>query len=125
MRRNDEKRVLCKFNLIFFNEFSDYGLPTYENWPLPPRPTTHPNIPSGRVYQFGPPPILEPLPPLLPHRVHPQMDFGDLDTSLDTPPGAAAFATVSRPGSAHSAPLLDLSIDRHYEFDSARTPTGT
>ena len=53
------------------------------------------------------------------------MDFGDLDTSLDTPPGAAAFATVSRPGSAHSAPLLDLSIDRHYEFDSARTPTGT
>ena len=29
----------------------------------------------------------------------------------------------SRPGSAHSAPMLDLSIDRHYEFDAARTPT--
>merc|ERR1719273_1220582 len=29
----------------------------------------------------------------------------------------------SRPGSSHSAPMLDLSIDRHYEFDAARTPT--
>jgi hypothetical protein len=29
----------------------------------------------------------------------------------------------SRPGSSHSAPVLDLSIDRHYEFDAARTPT--
>ena len=55
--------------------------------------------------------------------------------SLDTPPSRAATATAgatggdpsmggssSRPGSAHSAPMLDVSIDRHYEFD-ARTPT--
>jgi hypothetical protein len=39
--------------------------------------------------------------------------------------GGVASTGVSRPGSAHSAPLLDLSIDRHYEFDAARTPTGT
>lgn len=54
-------------------------------------------------------------------------DFVDVDSSLDgttlpsfhnNPQG-----TGSRPGSSHSAPMLDLSIDRHYEFDSARTPT--
>ena len=49
---------------------------------------------------------------------------GVADTSLDTPPShAGGGAQGSRPGSAHSAPLLDLSIDRHYEFDAARTPT--
>merc|ERR1711953_1129152 len=37
--------------------------------------------------------------------------------------GIGVPGTGSRPGSAHSAPLLDLSIDRHYEFDSVRTPT--
>ena len=36
---------------------------------------------------------------------------------------SAAQAGGSRPGSSHSAPMLDLSIDRHYEFDAARTPT--
>ena len=36
---------------------------------------------------------------------------------------AAAGGGGSRPGSSHSAPMLDLSIDRHYEFDAARTPT--
>ena len=40
-------------------------------------------------------------------------------TDLDTPPSRLG----SRPGSAHSAPMLDVSIDRHYEFDT-RTPTG-
>ena len=99
----------------------DNNSPFYENWPLPQRPT----IPSGRVYHFGPPPILEPLPPLLPHRIQLHPEYQDHDTSLDTPPGAVGGTStgVSRPGSAHSAPLLDLSIDRHYEFDSARTPT--
>ena len=108
------------------NIFPDNNSPFYENWPFPQRPPIQSGIPSGRVYHFGPPQnILEPLPPLLPHRG--QHDFfQDLDTSLDTPPGAvggAASTGVSRPGSAHSAPLLDLSIDRHYEFDAARTPT--
>lgn len=107
--------------------FPDNNSPFYENWPFPQRPPVQSGIPSGRVYHFGPPQnVLEPLPPLLPHRAHPQHEFQDLDTSLDTPPGAvggAASAGVSRPGSAHSAPLLDLSIDRHYEFDAARTPT--
>merc|ERR1719189_1966884 len=44
---------------------------------------------------------------------------------LDTPPSNVGIGQGggSRPGSAHSAPLLDLSIDRHYEFDSVRTPT--
>ena len=36
---------------------------------------------------------------------------------------SATQAGGSRPGSSHSAPMLDLSIDRHYEFDAARTPT--
>ena len=73
------------------------------------------------------------LPPLTPHQTlgltaKPQSTKGldrrlepispQLDTSLDTPPSRVA----SRPGSAHSAPLLDVSIDRHYEFDT-RTPT--
>lgn len=97
-------------------------MPFYENWPIPARSGHFP--PSGRVYHFGPPPhLLEPLPPLLPHRHY--HDLADLDTSLDTPPGAigGAGVSLSRPGSSHSAPMLDLSIDRHYEFDSARTPT--
>ena len=119
-------------NLMQSNIFMlpDNNSPFYENWPLPQRPLQGqqlPGIPTGRVYHFGPPPsVLEPLPPLLPHRVQLQHDFQDLDTSLDTPPGAvggAVSAGVSRPGSAHSAPILDLSIDRHYEFDAARTPT--
>ena len=55
-------------------------------------------------------------------------EFVDVDSSLDgtampsfhnIPPQG----TGSRPGSSHSAPMLDLSIDRHYEFDAARTPT--
>ncbi len=56
---------------------------------MPARPlaTSRPSIPSGRVYQFGPPPVLEPLPPLLPHRIQHHQEFADLDTSLDTPPG--------------------------------------
>ena len=56
---------------------------------MPARPlaTSRHLIPSGRVYQFGPPPVLEPLPPLLPHRIQHHQEFADLDTSLDTPPG--------------------------------------
>ena len=63
-------------------------------------------------------------------------EFVDVDSSLDgtTMPSlqtnpqqstasAAAGGGGSRPGSSHSAPMLDLSIDRHYEFDAARTPT--
>ena len=96
-------------------------------------------------YQFVPPPeaaSAQLIPPLTPHqsqgqiarpqhpaRGHTPSDRkndspGVADTSLDTPPSNAGGAQGgSRPGSAHSAPLLDLSIDRHYEFDSARTPT--
>ena len=67
-------------------------------------------------------------------------EFVDVDSSLDgtampsfhnVPPQSfvAVGSSVpnvsggSRPGSSHSAPMLDLSIDRHYEFDAARTPT--
>ena len=64
-------------------------------------------------------------------------EFVDVDSSLDgtsmpsfhnIPPqslmgSAPAGSGGSRPGSSHSAPMLDLSIDRHYEFDAARTPT--
>ena len=67
-------------------------------------------------------------------------EFVDIDSSLDgtampsfhnVPPQSfvAVGSSVpnvsggSRPGSSHSAPMLDLSIDRHYEFDAARTPT--
>ncbi len=60
----------------------------------------------------------------------PSPPHGEDTASLDTPPsrgGGAASAAAnvdlgSRPGSAHSAPMLDVSIDRHYEFDT-RTPT--
>jgi hypothetical protein len=127
-------------------------LPFYENWP-PPKPSQFPPPVRPRLstylgYQFVPPPeaaSAQLLPPLTPHQslgqaARPQyptrvqlLGFdrskqsyspaGDLDTSLDTPPSAANGGQGSRPGSAHSAPLLDLSIDRHYEFDSARTPT--
>merc|ERR1712048_1183716 len=69
--------------------------------------------------------------PLLPERILKDRNFNNdspgagEDTSLDTPPSNLGIGpgTGSRPGSAHSAPLLDLSIDRHYEFDSVRTPT--
>jgi hypothetical protein len=40
---------------------------------------------------------------------------GAADTSLDTPPshiGIGPDRNGSRPGSSHSAPILDLSIDR-------------
>ena len=63
-------------------------------------------------------------------------EFVDVDSSLDgttLPPfhhnpqqsttSGAQGGGGSRPGSSHSAPMLDLSIDRHYEFDAARTPT--
>ncbi len=85
----------------------------------------------------------QPLPPLTPHLTSgmpakPQtasarrvetstvatlMSGGEDTASLDTPPSRAGMASASRPGSAHSAPMLDVSIDRHYEFDS-RTPTS-
>ena len=108
-------------------------------------PPVRPRLSTYLGYQFVPPPEAavggQLLPPLIPHQSlgqaalpqHParvmNMDrkfadspAGDLDTSLDTPP---SNAQGSRPGSAHSAPLLDLSIDRHYEFDTglSRTPT--
>ena len=62
-------------------------------------------------------------------------EFVDVDSSLDgtampslqnNPQQSTVSAPQgggSRPGSSHSAPMLDLSIDRHYEFDAARTPT--
>ena len=38
---------------------------------------------------------------------------GAADTSLDTPPSHIGIGRDgSRPGSSHSAPILDLSIDR-------------
>ncbi len=78
-------------NVVLKNQtfIIDPNSPFYENWPMTARPlaTSRPSIPSGRVYQFGPPPVLEPLPPLLPHRIQQHQDFADLDTSLDTPPG--------------------------------------
>ena len=109
------------------------NLPFYENWPPPKQipPQVKPRIlPTG--YQFVPPPdaiSAALVPPLTPHQsqnqaAKPQEALrkeSPIDTSLDTPPSAKG---ASRPGSAHSAPLLDLSIDRHYEFDTAtRTPT--
>ena len=109
------------------------NLPFYENWPPPKQipPQVKPRILPG--YQFVPPPDASSalVPPLIPHQsqnqaARPQEIAGNqrkespIDTSLDTPPSAKG---ASRPGSAHSAPLLDLSIDRHYEFDTARTPT--
>merc|ERR1719361_1789102 len=62
-------------------------------------------------------------------------EFVDVDSSLDGTSMPSTFQALSsqqqqayqqgssRPGSSHSAPMLDLSIDRHYEFDAARTPT--
>ena len=126
------------------------NLPFYENWPPPkqcPPPVRprHPNI--HMMYQYVPPPeaaSIQLIPPLTPHQslgqvakpqhpARPSSSYSDqkmsdspgaADTSLDTPPShAGGYGQNSRPGSAHSAPLLDLSIDRHYEFDSARTPT--
>ena len=90
-------------------------------------------------YQFVPPPeaaSAQLLPPLTPHQslgqiAKPQHPHRHLDrnindspgagedTSLDTPPsnlGIGVPGTGSRPGSAHSAPLLDLSIDRYILF---------
>ena len=46
-----------------------------------------------------------------------------LDSSSEYQAQGGGGPSGSRPGSAHSAPMLDLSIDRHYEFDAARTPT--
>ncbi len=79
------------------------------------------------------------LPPLTPHQTSgmsakPQMASARRieavpthlsDTaSVDTPPSRGAGVDLSsRPGSAHSAPMLDVSIDRHYEFDARPTPT--
>jgi len=128
------------------------NLPFYENWPPPKQfpPQVRPRMMLG--YQFVPPPeaaSAQLLPPLTPHQSlgqvakpqHPRMPVvpmernqyghprndspGAADTSLDTPPSNVGIGQGggSRPGSAHSAPLLDLSIDRHYEFDSVRTPT--
>merc|ERR1711963_1014219 len=123
------------------------NLPFYENWPPPKQfpPQVRPRM-QMLGYQFVPPPeaaSAQLLPPLTPHQslgqiAKPQHPHRHLDrnindspgagedTSLDTPPshlGIGVPGTGSRPGSAHSAPLLDLSIDRHYEFDAARTPT--
>ena len=50
------------------------------------------------------------------HNIPPQTLFA---AGSSAPTGSGG----SRPGSSHSAPMLDLSIDRHYEFDAARTPT--
>lgn len=118
------------------------NLPFYENWPPPKQfpPQVRPRMLLN--YQFVPPPdavSAQLLPPLTPHQslgqvAKPQArpssateqrnSPGAADTSLDTPPSNVGLAHGgSRPGSAHSAPLLDLSIDRHYEFDAARTPT--
>ncbi|XP_059095272.1 protein turtle-like isoform X4 [Tigriopus californicus] len=125
--------------------------PFYENWPplkvgtgyLPAiQPKVHTyygyqyvtGLPSGTL-SIAPPGAELYLPPLTPHQTlgllaKPQAASrainrrvevtpgADLNTSLDTPPSRFE----SRPGSSHSAPLLDVSIDRHYEFD-ARSPT--
>lgn len=129
------------------------NLPFYENWPPPKQypPKVRPRLSSQQQqhaylgYQFVPPPeaaSAQLLPPLTPHQSlgqiarpqHPSSSNrppsdrkndspGVVDTSLDTPPSNPGAGQGSRPGSAHSAPLLDLSIDRHYEFDAARTPT--
>lgn len=120
------------------------NLPFYENWPPPKQfpPQVRPRMLLN--YQFVPPPdaiSAQFIPPLTPHQslgqiAKPQIAArpssaseqrnspGAADTSLDTPPSHVGLGHGgSRPGSAHSAPLLDLSIDRHYEFDAARTPT--
>lgn len=109
------------------------NLPFYENWPPPKQ--YPPQVRPRMMYQYVPPPEAasgQLIPPLTPHQSlgqaarpqHPTRSQNDspgvADTSLDTPP---SNIQGSRPGSAHSAPMLDLSIDRHYEFDSARTPT--
>ena len=128
------------------------NLPFYENWPPPKQypPPVRPRLSLQQQqhaylgYQFVPPPeaaSAQLIPPLTPHQSmgqvarpqHPSSSSaagdrkndspGVVDTSLDTPPSNPGAGQGSRPGSAHSAPLLDLSIDRHYEFDSARTPT--
>ena len=118
--------------------------PFYENWPpksqqYPPpvRPRYSPSYYG--VHYMQPLSIVPPtsseeqyLPPLTPHQsmglqAKPQATRGlerrvdylsEHDTSLDTPPSRIG----SRPGSSHSAPMLDVSIDHHYEFDT-RTPT--
>eukprot|EP00095_Tigriopus_kingsejongensis_P006307 snap_masked-scaffold61_size441589-processed-gene-2.1 protein:Tk06307 transcript:snap_masked-scaffold61_size441589-processed-gene-2.1-mRNA-1 annotation:"protein turtle isoform x8" len=117
------------------------GSPVY---PPPVRPKVHTyygyqyvtGLPSGTL-SIAPPGVTEVhLPPLTPHQTlglaaKPQASLGvdrrlepllgkpsDLNTSMDMPPARLE----SRPGSSHSAPLLDVSFDRHYEFD-ARTPT--
>jgi len=72
--------------------------------------------PSELVKQGHSPPALMPA----------AVVTGGLDSSSERAGGGVALGGGgggSRPGSSHSAPMLDLSIDRHYEFDSARTPT--
>ena len=100
--------------------------PFYENWPpkqtqepppVRPKPTTSTNFHG--VHYMQPLSIVAPaVPPLMPHGAKPSHSAHD--TSLDTP--TSARVGESRPGSSHSAPMLDVSIDRHYEFDT-RTPT--
>ena len=118
--------------------FNTSQQPFYENWPpnrslessmrpkLSPTATTYHGYHYMQPLSIIPPTSGAPLPPLTPHQSmnltpKPQTARGQIeihDTSLDTPPSRMG----SRPGSAHSAPLLDVSIDRHYEFDT-RTPT--
>ena len=73
--------------------------PFYENWP-----------PNAVLNYNQPLSIVPPVHGLMSARGSAH------DTSLDTPNSG------QRPGSSHSAPMLDISIDRHYEFD-AKTPT--
>ena len=83
---------------------------------------THSSSPGSSVEGVPSKPLpyyenLQYVPPLLPHAAEPSPAL------LDSSSEKANKSQPSRPGSAHSAPMLDLSIDRHYEFDSARTPT--
>jgi hypothetical protein len=109
--------------------------PYYENWP--PEKIIPPSVaaaPSSYVQYLSFPESspVHLVPPLTPHmtlglQAKPQstrgherrmeMSPGPHDTSLDD---TTRFG--SRPGSSHSAPMLDVSIDHHYEFDT-RTPT--
>ncbi|XP_040573911.1 protein turtle isoform X4 [Lepeophtheirus salmonis] len=67
----------------------------YENWPPIPPPTYHARPCDAISCSLSP-----------------SSSHDAPGTANSTPIG------VSRPNSSHSAPLLDLSIDRHYEFDS-------
>ena len=68
----------------------------------------HPRLPGYSGYPGG-------LPGSMGERKGINDSPGAADTSLDTPPshiGIGLDRNGSRPGSSHSAPILDLSIDR-------------